>query len=157
MLIKLIGSILICATGGFLAFTVCRYHRKRLDTLDGFISLIYYIKGQVECYARPISDILRSLPLEILRDCSCPEGADSLEEIVDESRLFLDRDTLRYLMAFATEFGSTFREEQARRCEHYISILRDRRTAVADRLSAEMRSESAVCICVSLCLMILLW
>lgn len=156
-MIKLIGGFFICAAGGILTLSLCRFHRKRLETLDGLISLIYYIKGQVDCYARPISGILSTMSPEILRDCNCPEGAMSLEEIVDESRIFLDRDTFRLLTTFAAEFGSTFREEQTRRCEHYIAVLRDRRAIVADRLSAEMRSHSAVCICVALCLMILLW
>ena len=137
--------------------SLCRYHRRRLETLDGFISLIYYIKGQVDCYARPIGDILASLPPEILRDCNCPEGVGSLEETVSESKIYLDRDSLRLLASFSSEFGSTFREEQTRRCEHYISVLRDKRAVVAGRLSADVRSGSAVCICVSLCLMILLW
>ena len=157
MWIKLIGSILLCLSGAFSAISICRYHRRRLDTLDGFISLIYYIKGQVDCYARPIGDILRSLPPEILRDCNCPTGTNSLEELVCESKIYLDRESLRLLTSFSSEFGSIFREEQTRRCAHYISMLRDRRAIVSDRLLAEMRSGSAVCICLSLCLMILLW
>ena len=155
--IKIIGSVLISASGGFSALSLCRYHRRKLDTVDGFISLIYYIKGQVDCYARPIGDILFSLPPEILRDCNCPAGATSLEEMVNSSRIYLDRESLRLLTSFSGEFGSIFREEQTRRCEHYAARLRARRDEIADRLTAEMRSGSAICICISLCLAILLW
>lgn len=157
MLIKIIGSLFLCASGVFSALSLCRYHRRRLDTTDGFISLIYYIKGQVDCYARPIGDILHSLPPEILRDCNCPAGAGSLEELVSESKIYLDRETLRLLTSFSSEFGSIFREEQTRRCDHYISLLRERRGDIANRLPAEMRSGSAICICIALCLAILLW
>ncbi|MBO5683302.1 MAG: hypothetical protein J6S10_04910 [Clostridia bacterium] len=155
--VKIIGSALLCASGGFSALSLCRYHRRKLDTVDGFISLIYYIKGQVDCYARPIGDILFSLPPEILRDCNCPAGATSLEELVNKSRIYLDRESLRLVTSFSSEFGSIFREEQTRRCEHYASQLSLRRDDIAARLSAEMRSGSAICICTSLCLAILLW
>ena len=157
MWIKIIGSILLCASGAFSAISLCRFHRRRLETTDGFISLIYYIKGQVDCYARPIGDILLSLPPEILRACNCPRGANSLEELILESRIYLDRESLRLVTSFSSEFGSIFREEQTRRCDHYITLLRERRGEIASRLSSEMRSGSAICICISLGLAILLW
>ena len=157
MWIKLLGSVLLGVSGVLSALSVCRFHRRRLDTLDGFISLIYYIRGQVDCYARPIGEIMQSLPPEILRSCNCPRGALTLEELIEESKIFLDREELRLISAFAGEFGSSFREEQTRRCDHYISMLRDRREIASERLVPEMRSGSAVCICVSLCLMLLLW
>ena len=148
---------MLCATGGITALSLCRYCRRRLDTLDGFVSLIQYIKGQVECYARPIDEILASLPPELLRDCNCPTGASSLDELIESSTIYLDRDSRRLLTAFSGEFGSIFREEQARRCQHYASCLSERRQAVAERLAAEMRSGCAVCICITVCLAILLW
>lgn len=157
MLIKLLGCMLLGGTGVILAISICRYFRRRLDTLDGFISFIQYIKGQVECYARPIGDIMTSLPPEILTDCNCPMGASSIEELIEESRIYLDRDTLRQVNAFATEFGSIFREEQTKRCDHYLSVLRERRAQLADKLIGEIRSACALSIGLSMCLMILLW
>ena len=157
MFIKLGGGILLFVSGIVSAVSLCRYCRRRLDTLDGFISLIQYIKGQVECYAMPIGGILSSLPPEILRDCNCPMGASSLDEMIEESRIYLDRDSLRLLTAFSGEFGSIFREEQTRRCDHYAARLRERRAIISDKLLGEMRSGSALCLGLSLCLLILLW
>ena len=157
MWIKLLGSVLLGVSGVLSALSVCRFHRRRLDTLDGFISLILYIKGQVECYARPIGEILSELPAEILRDCNCPMGAGSIEEMIEESRMYLDRDTLRLLLAFSGEFGSVFREEQTKRCDHYVLSLRDRRDAAAERVGGDMRSGCAACIGLAICVTILLW
>ena len=157
MLLKVLGTVLLALSGAVAALSLRLFHRKRVDTLDGFISLIYYIKGQVDCYARPIGDIMLSLPPEILRGCNCPMGAASLEELIDESRIYLDREGLRLVTAFATEFGSIFREEQARRCDHYIAMLTSLREQIASRAEGEMRSGGAVCVCVALCLAILLW
>ena len=151
------GGAFLCLASVVASLSLCRYYQKRLDTLDGFISLILYIKGQVACYARPIGDILSELPPEILRDCNCPLGAKSIEEMIEESRIYLDRDTLRLLVAFSNEFGSIFREEQAKRCDHCVISLRDRRECAAERVGGEIRSGCAVCIGLALCITILLW
>ena len=157
MLVKIIGSVLLALSGVVASVSLCRYCRRRLDTLDGFIALIFYIKGQVECYARPIGEILATLSPEILRDCNCPTGVASIEELIGESRIYLDRESLRLVSAFSMEFGSVFREEQSKRCDYYISLLNERRALISSRLLPEMRAGSAVCICSSLCWLILLW
>lgn len=154
---KIFGTVLLGISGVVAAVSLRIYHKRRIDTLDGFISLIYYIKGQVDCYARPIGDIMLSLPPEILRGCNCPMGATSVDELIFESKIYLDRESLRLLTAFSTEFGSIFREEQARRCDHYIAMLSGLRGQIAARGEGEMRSGGAVCICAALCLAILLW
>lgn len=157
MLIKVMGSLLLTAAGAIASLSLCRYHRKRLQALDGFISLIYYIKGQVDCYARPLSDILASLPCEIAVACNCPKGVSTLGELIDGVRNYLDEEGLRLCRTFAAEFGAGFREEQVRRCDHYIALLNMRREQIERRVSAESRAGSAICVCLSLCLLILLW
>lgn len=157
MTAKLIGSLILALTGIILAVAICQYQRRRLRTVDGILALIFYVKGQVDCYARPLSDILGSLPPEICRDCNCSTGVSSLEELIEECRIYLDEEGLRQVAAFTAEFGSIFREEQVRRCEHYISVLESRRNQIAERVNAQSRVGSALCICLALCLMILLW
>lgn len=157
MPIKIIGSILLAVAGALAAVSVRVFHRRRIDTLDGFISLIFYIKGQVDCYAMPIGDIIASLPPEMLRALNCPRGALTLEELIDESRLYLDRESLRLVTAFSGEFGSVFREEQMRRCDHYIAMLSEVRQRVGMKCESEARAGSALCICTALCLAVLLW
>lgn len=157
MTVKLIGSLLLIVTGVGLAVTICQYQRRRLRTLDGLSALIYYIKGQVDCYARPLGAILAALPPEICRECNCPQGADSLEELVAACRVYLDEEALRHLEAFAAEFGSAFREEQVKRCDHYVGLLGTHREKLALRAGAESRVGSTLSIFLSLCLVILLW
>ena len=55
---KIIGGLLILGTGGYIALAVNRFERRRLRVLDAYISLLYYIKGQIDCYALPVGDIL---------------------------------------------------------------------------------------------------
>ena len=157
MIIKIIGgaSIVICSI--FFAISHRRFEERRLRTLDGLIALITYIKGQVDCFALPIKEILSRLPAEIFYDCNCPEGADSIDEIVAECRIYLEEESLRLVEAFASEFGSTFREEQLRRCDYYISSLGAERHVLVDEVTKRSRVGSALWICSSLAILILLW
>ena len=157
MLIKLIGSVLLSLTGALSAWELVRYHRTRLRTLDGIISLIFYIKGQVDCYSRPISDILSAIPPRIARACNCKGGISCLEDVAESSEIYLDEECARIFESFAAEFGQSFREEQVRRCDHYISLLSDRRATVETSGRADGRAGSAVVICAAISLAILLW
>ena len=157
MIIKLIGTVLLSVSGVAIAVSVCRFQRRKLMPLDGLISLIFFIKGQVDCYARPVSEILASVPPDILVDCNSHSGAESLEEIAESCKSYLDDEPGRLISTFATEFGTTFREEQLRRCDYYIAALSEQRRQLEPAVAARSRSSSAVCICAALCVAILLW
>jgi hypothetical protein len=155
--LKLIGSLLFGISGVIMAISYSRFQIKKLTTIDGFMSLLFYIKGQIDCFARPRSDILASLPLEVFCACNCPKGAETLEEMVDASRIYLDEEPLRLVSSFASEFGSTFRDEQLRRCDYYISALGEERKRVFASVNSKSRAGSALWICVCIGIIILLW
>lgn len=157
MIIKLIGGGVIVICSIFFTVSHRRFEERRLRTLDGLIALINYIKGQVDCYALPIGEILTRLPAEIFFDCNCPEGAESIDDIIAQCRIYLEEESLRLAEAFASEFGSTFREEQLRRCDHYISSLTAERRLLYDEVIKRSRVGSALWVCSSLALLILLW
>ena len=155
--LKLVGSLLFALSGVIMALSYSRFQTKKLNTIDGFTSLLFYIKGQIDCFARPRSDILSTLPLEVFCACNCPRGAETLEELVEASRIYLDEEPLRLVAAFAAEFGSTFREEQLRRCDYYISALSEERKRVFAAVQSKSRAGSALWICACVGLIILIW
>ncbi len=157
MTVKLIGSLLFCISGVIMALSYSRFQTKKLATIDGFMSLLFYIKGQIDCFARPRSDILSTLPLEVFCACNCPKGAETLEEMVEASRIYLDEEPLRLVSSFASEFGSTFRDEQLRRCDYYISALGEERKRVFSSVQSKSRAGSALWICACIGIVILLW
>lgn len=157
MTLKLIGSLFFAISGVVMAMSYSRFQVKKLNTIDGFISLLFYIKGQIDCFARPRSDILSTLPPEVFCACNCPHGAETLEEMVEASRIYLDEEPLRLVASFASEFGSTFRDEQLRRCDYYISALSEERRRVFASVQSKSRAGSALWICASVGIIILLW
>lgn len=155
--IKLVGGLLFALSGAIMAFSYSRFQTKKLNTIDGFISLLFYIKGQIDCFARPRSDILATLPAEVFCACNCPHGAETLEELLEASRIYLDEEPLRLVASFASEFGSTFREEQLRRCDYYISALGEERRRVFAQVQSRSRAGSALWLCASIGIIILIW
>lgn len=157
MLIKLIGSLLLALAGVGLAGAVCRFEKKRLEVLDGFISLLFFIKGQIDCYSLPISDILASTPAEIRERCMYDGKSGDMESMIKNCRIYLEDESARLLYSFAAEFGSTYRDEQLRRCDYYISALDEQRRRLADDVPVRAKVGSAITVCSALGLMIILW
>lgn len=157
MAIKIIGSLLIALTGSSLAVAVCRFERKKLNVLDGFIALLFYIKGQIDCYSLPIKDILESVPKDILNACMCTARPESIGQIIKGCKIYLEDESLRFLNSFCAEFGGIYREEQLKRCEYYIQSLCELRRKLADEIPTRRKVGSALWVCSSLGLMIILW
>ncbi len=155
--VKLLGSLLFGISGVMMAISYDRFQNRKIRTLDGFLSLLFYIKGQIDCFARPRSEILSTLPAEVFCACNCPHGVQTLEEMIDASRIYLDEEALRLISSFASEFGSTFRDEQLRRCDYYISAVGEERKRLFSHVTSKSRSGSAIFICACIGIIILLW
>ncbi len=170
MLLKLIGSLLLLAAGGYISLSVHRFERRRLTVLDGYIALIYYIKGQIDCYAMPLTDILTRADPALLADClgEAPDRMPALlpavwaedapmPALLQRSRLYLAPESERLLTAFSGELGTTRRAEQVARCDHYIAVLGEERRRLYETLPARLRTAGTLGICATLAATILLW
>ncbi len=168
MLYKWLGTAILMLAGGYLSVFFNRMERKRLLVLDGYISLIRYIKGQIDCYAMPMSDIMATADPTLLDTCAgrgrqyAPAPSDmtvwrSLPDMIQESRLYLEPESERLLQMFAAELGHTYRAEQVMRCEHYIQALGEERRKLADTAPLRVRMNSALCFCCALGVAVLLW
>ena len=163
MLYKVLGSGLLLLASGYVALSVRRFEHRRLRVLDGYISLIYYIKGQIDCYAMPLADILASADPSVIAAClgldltaplpvPCP-----LPDMVRESRLYLEPEAERLLTTLTGELGSTYRAEQVIRCDHYLAALTEERRKLNDTLPARLRATCTLCICCAIGAAVLLW
>ncbi len=155
-MLKLLGALLILGVGSLSAFLTARYERRRLSVLDGWLDLILYIRAQIDCYLRPLGEILSTRDAAHLDETLAAPDAD-LPAILEASSLYLDGDTNHLLEGFVREIGGGYREEQLKHCDYYISALRDHRTRVAAELPSRIRLTVALCICAALGTAILLW
>lgn len=165
MIYKVIGCIVLLIAGGYVSLAVVRFERRRLRVLDGYISLIYYIKGQIDCYAMPLVDILAHADPALIAACLGLESESTLPALpstplptmVQESRLYLEPESERLLTTFTGELGSALRGEQVARCEYYIQALTEERRKLSDTLPARLRVSCVLCMCCATLAAILFW
>ena len=154
-MIKLIGSFILAVTGVILAVSVCRFEQKKLRVTDSFISLLFHIKGQIDCYSLPLCDIMRNLPSDL--ELCFKDSERGFEDLLEHSKIYLDTESYRLLQRFYAEFGSTYREEQLKRCDYYIQALGEQRRALFEDLPARTRIGGTICICAVIGILIILW
>lgn len=169
MWFKCIGSLLLCGAGGYLAVLLSRYERQRLSVLDGYLALLRYIKGQIDCFSMPMEDIMASVSPSVISACRgereirriydlpYAETIPTFQGLVHQSRNYLGRETERLLSSFSSECGHTYRAEQVGRCEYYISALGEERRRLADALPGRLRTSSTICISCAIAAAVLLW
>ncbi len=172
MICKLWGGLLLMLAGGYLSVAVSRFERRRLAVLDAYLSLIYHIKGQIDCYAMPIRDILATVDPMLLAAClGSDDPADAtallpallctpeppLPALVEASRIYLEPESERLLGSFAQELGATHRADQVARCDHYITVLGEERRRLLESLPTRMRVGSTLCLCAAAGAAVLLW
>jgi hypothetical protein len=156
-MLKLLGALLILSVGIFSAFVSVQYEKKRLTVVDGWIDLILYIRGQIDCYLLPIGDILSGGDRALFEACMSPSNAADLPAILEASGIYLDGDSKHTLESFIREIGTGYREEQLKRCDFFINSLRTQRERIATALPMRVRLCATLCICISLATAILLW
>lgn len=164
MICKIAGTLILLLSGGYITLSLRRFERRRLRVLDGYISLLYYVKGQIDCYAMPIREILLRADPAVLADCLGLDSPDLPSEeplplpvMVSRSRLYLEPETERLLTAFTGELGTVYRAEQVARCDYYVSALTEARRKLFESMPARLRTASTLCICGVIGAAVLLW
>lgn len=163
MTAKLMGSFLLVGAGIYVALATARYERRRVRVLDGYLSLLRYIRGQIECFAMPVEQILATADPSVLADCRGRAGVNparpttSLPLLLRDSHGYLGAESERLLSCFSHELGRTYRAEQVSRCDYYLDALNQQRARLADTLPARIRTGSALCLSCALAVAVLLW
>ena len=167
MIYKILGCIFLLLAGGYVSLWITRFERRRLRVLDGYISLIYYIKSQIDCYAMPLTDILAGADPSVIAAClgvdTLPIGDTwesrdpPLSAMIQESRLYLDQEAERLLTTFTGELGRNYRTEQVSRCDYYISALTEERRKLSESMPARIRACGILALSAALGAAVLLW
>ena len=157
MLLKILGICMILGAGGMAACSAVGTERRKLSVLDGWIDLILHIRGQIDCYLTPLEDILIHADPKLLSACMGTSKDRTPAELLRRSAPFLDPESNRLLEGFTREIGSSYREEQIKRCDHYLLVLQKNREQLASQLPARIKVSATLCICGALGTAILLW
>ena len=145
---KLLGAVLILTVGMIGAWGSVRYEKRRVQTLDGWIDLIRFIRSRIDCYLTPLDEILTAY---------APNRDADLGMLLERSSLYLDEEAKRVISGFEKEIGAGYREEQLRICDFCVEELRHLRKSCAEKAPTRTKLSVTLCVCLSLGTAILLW
>ena len=77
MTAKLFGSLLLVGAGLYNALLLARYEHRRVGVLDGYLSLLRFIRGQIDCFSMPIGQILATVDPSVLAACRGQDRASA--------------------------------------------------------------------------------
>ncbi len=154
---RMVGALILAISGGVGAYLMNRSASAALTQVEGWISFLRYVKLQVECFSLPISVILKRCDPNIFRGCGyfLDVPPENLEELVQRCSV-RDETNREIIDGFAKDFGKSYREEQIRRCEYYLSLLEARRNFLVTQLPMKKKLNSTLCIAGALAIVILL-
>ena len=157
LLYSIAGACLILACGAEASRRLNNAASKKVRAADNYLSLLRYVKSQVDCYAMPINEILKRADPALLEGCGW-RGEDpprTLSELVSNAPVG-ERAIEGILLEFSEDFGNSYLYDQIRRCDHFIALLEERRDSLARELPSKRKLNSTLCISGALALIILL-
>ena len=155
---KLLGGTSIFLSATIFYLETRRFEKEKIKQIDAFISLLRYIKKQVECFSVPISTIIALCDSKILEGCGIDlKGKKEviLSELLQDCDFYIDIEAVEILKKFGDEFGKTYRDDQLKSCDYYISELIKYREKIGQELPKERKMRFAVCFCISASIILL--
>lgn len=154
--LKILGALLVACSGIFLARSLNSAQRSMLRQLNGVIALLRFMETNIDAYSMPLPEILKRCPREIYADCGYSEDKppSAVKDIFDVCML-LDGELRRQLDEFSCEVGRGYRQEQLALLKRTLLALEERRRLLSSALPGKTRVNAAVCISVSLSVVIL--
>ncbi len=154
---KLLGALLTVGCGLATSFLLVKREKERLRAIDAWLVLLRYLRTQIDCYLLPIAQILEKAPQDFFLPLRGGARAESMEALLECSLPYLDAESAALLREFASEVGGSYREEQLKRCDHYLSCLEAQKERLSGELPKRTKLYHALFSCLSMGIAILLW
>ena len=156
-LLRIAGAAVVVVSGVYAAALFNSGTRQTLRQTEAFISLLRFIRSQIECFALPLPRALARCPAELLRGCGydSDEAPSSAEQLMRGCNIS-DDNVRRGLERFFSEVGRGYRKEQLSLCDYCISLLEERRAYMSSQLPMKMKVNSALSVAGAVAVVILL-
>lgn len=156
-MMRVIGAAALLAIGGYCAFGTAKTEKKKLTVLEAWIAFLYCVRSQIDCFSLPLPEILKKADPTLLSALGLEEELFSTEQLVDATASILDGESQKLLKSWSKEIGTTYREEQVKRCDYYLRALEVQRDKARQNLPLRIRMLTTIHLCASLGAVILLW
>ena len=156
--LKITGALLVACSGFLLSRALNGSERRTLAEIEGFIAFLHFVRTNVDAYSMPLPEILARCPRRIYESCGYSHDvAPTTVGELFESCAVSDEFTAQRLREFANEVGKGYRHEQLALLSRTLDAIEERRRALSNALPSRVRVNAAVCISVSLSVVILLF
>ena len=151
------GAALIVAAALECARRLCRRAEEDIRGVCAYLSLLRYIRTQVDCYALPIGEIFEKCSSDLLVSCGWrgDDPPNTLCELFSYSKI-RDGEARGIIFGFCSDFGRNYREEELKRCDASIISLEKCRERLAGEVPNRKKMGLTLCLCASAALIILL-
>ena len=154
---KIAGALMLACSGAAFGAMLNRTVSAALRQNEAMMTLLRTVRGQIECFSLPIGQILEGCEREVFAACGYTEEntPHDLEEFISHVTAW-DSRTVSIVSQFVAEFGRGYREDEVRACEYALSLLEERRCALAVELPVKKKRNMTLSVCASLALALLL-
>ncbi|MBR2354147.1 MAG: hypothetical protein IKA76_06590 [Clostridia bacterium] len=143
--LQMSGSLLLLLSGVALGCSLNRGAGAVLTQIDAYVRLLRTVKREISCFALPIEEILLRTDPSILTGCGwIGEPPRSFSELLSRTPP-KDSEGKRLLLAFSSEFGRGYREEQEALLDYYLSFLEAREDELRERVAGKKRVNLTLC------------
>lgn len=154
---KIAGALFLFLSGTLLASHLNGELARRRTQAAAIEEWLRFVRGQIDCFAMPISDILLISGRETL--CECGYFADVMPndffEFLESAEIY-DGDIEEALRELGASFGGCYREEQLRACERCIEAVSQRRQEMSAEIPKKKKLNATLCVSAALAVAILL-
>lgn len=144
MLLRVGGAVLLLAAGFFLARGLVRAEDDCVRQTEGFLLLLRHARTSISCYRTPLRDIWQSFENRALAECGflprLQRDGFAAALIAASPHLYLGREELRLLTAFACGIGKSRFEEQITLCNYTVERLEASYARYAEELPSRRRT-----------------
>ena len=131
LIFKALGCALILGSGIFAGNLLNRADTVKLSQLEAIISLLKFIRLQIDYYCVPVKEIFARAEPALLKACGVDQMPESFCDLLDSISPTPAGDIMSVLISFSNELGGSYREEQLRSCDYHINRLEELHSAIS--------------------------
>ncbi|MBE6599640.1 MAG: hypothetical protein E7640_00315 [Ruminococcaceae bacterium] len=153
---KLFGAALILAGGAFASVILNSRETQKDTQLSALISLLRFIRTQIDCYCVPVGEIFRRCDKKTLSECGCEITPEDFSAFLSSLSPPIDGETRDLLLSFSSRLGAGYKEDEVKNCDYHIDRLSDAYEEFKKRSKAQRRKNTVLCMTAAALAVILL-
>lgn len=155
-MLTVIGAALILLSAAVVAKHLLDGVDLTLRGVGAIRVILERTRVMIECYALPADEILKRLDPSLFADCGYSGDAPkSFLELARGAKI-TDAESAEAFLAFAKDFGKSYRQDELSRCSLYLEKLRSREQKLIKESAKRKRLILTLALCAAFALIILL-